>query len=115
MWNEPTEERLCSIPRLYETETIPIKDKIIHLHFFIGSCDWFVAEYDGEDLFFAFCILNGDLINSEWGYVSLNELKEIRVGGWLEVDFDLYWEPKSAIEIENIRRAHKWVKGGCYV
>jgi hypothetical protein len=51
MWNTPTKEELANIPRLYETENIPLKDKIIHMHFFIGGCDWFIAEYDGEDLF----------------------------------------------------------------
>ena len=118
MWNEPTQEQLDAIPGLYETEhktTLP--DKLIHLHFFIGGCDWYIAEYDGQDLFFGFAILNGDYQNAEWGYISFSELKSIKVGGWLEVDFDLYFEPKSAKEIDKIRRAHKWVEQGgeCYV
>jgi hypothetical protein len=33
MWNTPTKEELSKIPRLYETERIPLKDKIIHMHF----------------------------------------------------------------------------------
>ena len=40
MWNEPNEERLAAIPPLYESESIPLKEKTIHLHFFIGGCDW---------------------------------------------------------------------------
>ena len=60
MWNEPSTERLSKIPRLYETENIKAQDKMIHLHFFIGGCDWFVAEYDGQDLFWGFAILNQD-------------------------------------------------------
>ncbi len=32
MWNEPTPERLNRIPKLYETEQVPLKDKLIHLH-----------------------------------------------------------------------------------
>ena len=43
MWNEPTKEQLAKIPGLYETEGIPLKDKLIYLHFFIGGCDWYVA------------------------------------------------------------------------
>ena len=35
MWNEPSKERLAKIPRLYETERIPLKDKLIHLHFLL--------------------------------------------------------------------------------
>ena len=60
MWNTPTEDRLSRIPRLYETEHIPLQDKLIYLHFFIGSCDWYIAEFDGEDLFWGFAILNDD-------------------------------------------------------
>ena len=43
MWNIPSEERLKRIPRLYETEKVPLKDKLIYLHFFIGGCDWYIA------------------------------------------------------------------------
>ena len=51
--NEPTKEQLAKLPKLYETEKSPLKDKPIYFHFFIGVCDWFVSEYDGEDLFLA--------------------------------------------------------------
>ena len=105
MWNEPSKERLAKIPRLYETENQPIKDKLIHLHFFIGGCDWYIAEYDGEDLFFGYAILNGDYENAEWGYISFSELKEIKLNGWLEVDCELeeFWKVKKASEIQNIK------------
>lgn len=110
MWNEPTRERLARIPRLYETEDIPLPDKLVHLHFFIGGCDWYIVEYDGEDLFFGFAILNNDLQNAEWGYVSLSELKAIKVHGCLEVDCELkeHWEVKRASEIDKIREANGW-------
>jgi hypothetical protein len=55
MWNEPDKEQLLKIPKLYETEDVPLKDKLIHLHFFIGGCDWHVAEYDGEYIFLGLC------------------------------------------------------------
>jgi len=93
MWNKPGKEQLAKIPRLYDTEKINAKDKIIYLHFFIGGCDWYIAEFDGEDLFFGFAILN-DPQNAEWGYISFKELDEINLDG-LEVDNDLYWEPKE--------------------
>ena len=32
----------------------------LYLHFFIGGCDWYVAEYDGDDLFWGYVILNND-------------------------------------------------------
>lgn len=112
MWNIPTKERLAKIPKLYETENVPLKDKEIHLHFFIGGCDWFVCEYDGDDRFFGFAILNNDYQMAEWGYVRFSELKEINVEGWLEVDCELedIWQVKRAIEIDKIRIAQGWPK-----
>lgn len=106
MWNVPTAEQLAIIPKLYETEHLPLKDKIIQYHFFIGGCDWFVVEYDGVDKFFAFVILHGDLQMAEWGYISFSELKSIKVGGYLEIDCDLYWKPKSAGQVEVICKAN---------
>ena len=101
MWNIPSKERLEKIPRLYETENIPCKDKIIHLHFFIGGCDWYVAEYDGEELFFGYAIL-WDHRYAEWGYFSFEELKEIKIDCWLEVDSE-NWTVRKASEIKNIK------------
>ena len=104
MWNIPPQERLSKIPKLYETENIPLKDKLIHLHFFMMDCDWFIAEYDGNDLFFGYAILNGDIDNSEWGYISFSELKTLKVH-FLEVDCELeeYWTIKKASQIEKIK------------
>lgn len=111
MWNIPSKERLDKIPRLYETEHVPLRDKVIQLHFFIGGADWFICEYDGEDLFFGFAILNNDYQCAEWGYVSFRELKSIQIDGWLEIDCELeeHWKPKRAIDIEKIRTAQGWL------
>lgn len=103
MWNVPTREELDRIPRLYQTEDIPLKDKLIYLHFFIGSCDWFIAEYDGEDLFWGYAILNDDHDMAEWGYLSFTEMKEVKIRGWLEIDRDINWQIRKASEIDLIR------------
>ena len=104
MWNVPSAKRLEKIPRLYETESIPLGDKLIYLHFFIGGCDWYIAEYDGEDLFWGYAILNGDYQNAEWGYISFSELKDIKIG-FVEIDCELedYWKVKKASEIKKIK------------
>jgi hypothetical protein len=116
MWNTPSEDRLSRIPRLYETEHILLQDKLIYLHFFIGGCDWYIAEYDREDIFWGFVILNDDFQNAEWGYISLSELKSVKVGGWLEIDCELeeFWRVRKASEIEKIRKAHGWKKTNDY-
>ena len=110
MWNPPTEQDLKDIPKLYETEDIPLEEKIIHLHFFIAGCDWYVAEYDGEDLFFGFAIINNDLGCAEWGYVSFEELRDLAVG-FVQVDRDLYWKVRPAKEVSRICEAQGWNTG----
>ena len=104
MWNTPSLERLLTIPKLYETESTELADKKIYLHFFLGSCDWYIAEYDGEDTFWGYAILNGDDQNAEWGYISFSELKEIKVG-YIEIDCELeqLWRIKPASQIDKIK------------
>lgn len=103
MWNAPSKKRLSKIPRMYETEDVPAADKLVHIHFFLGGCDWYIVEYDGEDTFFGYAILNGDYDLAEWGYVNFAELKEINIRG-IEVDCELeeYWDVKKAGEIKEI-------------
>lgn len=101
MWSEPTESELARIPKLYETEDVKLKDKKIYLHFFLGSCDWFIAEFDGKDTFFGYANL-GNPDFAEWGYISFRELKELNVKG-MEVDNDKFWKVKKASEIPEIK------------
>ena len=108
MWNEPTKEQLGKIPRLYETEKVPLKEKLIHLHFFIGECDWYISEFDGEDLFWGYAILNSDFEMSEWGYMSFDELKSIKIPPGFEIDCERDWEVKKTREIEKIRIGNGW-------
>jgi hypothetical protein len=110
MWNTPNKERLARLPQLYDTEHIALKEKLIQLHFFIGGCDWYIAEYDGKDLFWGFAILNNDYLMAEWGYISFSELKSIKVNGWIEVDCetDEVWRVRKASEIDKIRKAQRW-------
>jgi hypothetical protein len=107
MWNEPAKEHLTRIPKLYATEGVPEREKVIHLHFFIGGCDWYAAEFDGEDIFFGFCILNKDYEMAEWGYISFTEMKEISVNG-IEIDCEVNWRPRRAVEIPKMREARGW-------
>ena len=111
MWNIPNEKRLEKMPKLYETEQIPLKEKLVHLHFSIGGCDWFICEWDRNDLFWGYAILNNDFDMAEWGYISFRELKGINIHG-IEVDCELegIWQVKRAIEIDKIRIVNGWLK-----
>lgn len=110
MWNTPSQERLAKLPRLYETGGIAPKDKLVFLHFFIGWSDWYAVEFDGEDLFFGYAILNGDTLNAEWGYFSLSELMSVQVSEGYEIDCELqeYWEVRPAWQVQRISHAQGW-------
>jgi hypothetical protein len=105
VWIIPSQERLNRIPRLYATESTPLQSKLVYLHFFIGNSDWYVCEFDGDDLFFGYAIVNGDHLNAEWGYFSFSELREISING-IEVDCEPenLWPPKPVSEIPKIMR-----------
>jgi hypothetical protein len=75
------------------------------MHFFLGACDWYAAEFDGDDTFFGFAILNGDYFNAEWGYFSLSELDSIFIAPGFKVDRELGWKPRPARDIPNIQKA----------
>tara|TARA_R100000306_G_C4380997_1_gene144335 strand:+ start:1264 stop:1740 length:477 start_codon:yes stop_codon:yes gene_type:complete len=114
MWNEPTKAELATLPKLYESENMSATDVVIRMHFFMGSADWYVAEYDGKDRFFGYVNL-GDPQCAEWGYFLLSELrdicfstphitqkndKSIDINISTRVDRDLYWEPKPFGDID---------------
>lgn len=104
MWNEPSARELAKLPRLYDTEMVSLEDKLIHMHFFLGGCDWYVAEYDPTDrIIFGYAILNDDLENAEWGYVSIDELRELRTPSGIEVDRDLHWKVRRAGDVDRIK------------
>ncbi|GHT98536.1 hypothetical protein FACS1894142_4980 [Spirochaetia bacterium] len=66
------------IPKLYETDGVSRHP--LSLHYFVGGCDWYIAEWDREeDLFFGYAILNGDYEMSEWGYISLPEILSLEI------------------------------------
>ena len=118
MLNPPPQEIFDQLPRLYANEKArtPIKDIVLHLHMFVSACDWWIAEYDGNDIFWGFVNL-GDDDMAEWGYISFSELKSIGQNGMsvpitdantgqligrlpLFVEWDENWQPKPFREIQ---------------
>lgn len=119
-------DSLDGVPDLYATDDIEPIDKTIHLHYFTGNCDWWIAEVDPDPkgaLMFGFVCL-GDPAMAEWGYVDLEELALVRAPGprvgvvqsselgddWrpvkhlgqlpIVVERDLHWKPKPFSEID---------------
>ena len=105
MLNEPTRGQLDKIPSLYKPENIALKDKLIYLHFFIADFDWYIMDFDGDDIFWGFAIFGADRLRIKWGYIYFSELKEINIQG-LEVDCDLFWNVRPAREVDKILKCH---------
>lgn len=77
------------IPMLYESESVPLEEKIIHRRYQIKKIGfyWLIAEIDPKDnLAFGYANLNDDQM-SEWGYIDISEL--LSNGALLDTD----WKP----------------------
>lgn len=91
----PVGEALTAIPLLRASEHVPLAEKTIHLHFFIGACDWYLAELD-DDTWEAFGYANlGDPQSAGWGYFSLLELEAVVMAAGFLVERDLAWTPRA--------------------
>lgn len=105
MLNQPTKEELDKIPKLYDTENIPLLEKNVYLHFFCGQSDWWILEYDpNERLFFGIA----KIFMPEMGYISFDELRDTKAFGVIEIERDIGFEVKKVKEIDVIK---EWLKG----
>lgn len=82
------------MPRTYEQDGLGDR-AIAHLHYFKGSCDWYITEKDSEPdgQHQAFGLANLGY-GGELGYISIVELVD------LDVELDLYFTPCSLAEIK---------------
>ena len=69
-------------------------DPVVQVKFFCpwGMATWLATEFDGEDLFFGWAVLN-DPACAELGYFSLAELQSIRGRFGLGIERDLHFTP----------------------
>lgn len=96
----PTAAELASIPTLYATEPTPTDDKLVVLHYFCASADWWLVELDPISwVGFGYANL-GNPNDAEWGYVALDELAGLLVFGAFPVERDLYWTPTRFGDID---------------
>lgn len=90
----------AKIPKLNSQENID--DPMVVAHFFspyARRADWFVIEWDGEDVMFGLA----DLGYPEMGYWTLSELESARRGNLPLVERDLHWKPVPLSEVEKTR------------
>lgn len=80
------------------------ENTLVYAHFFTADSDWhvFIKDQniyhrdDEEHIeFFCYAILNGDLINAEWGWQSLRVLEAVKGPFGLHMERDTSFEPKS--------------------
>ena len=94
----PAAHELQAVPRLYKAESVPVPEMVVHLHFFIFGCAWWLVEYD-PDQYLGFGYVNlADPACAEWGYVSMAELEAVSVNHFV-VERDLHWTPTPAKEV----------------
>jgi hypothetical protein len=94
---------ISELPKLYETEDIPNSEKEIICKFFnpCGSGTWYICEgeeRDGDYLLFGLCYI----FCWEWGYVSLNELEEVKLNNGLRIERDLQFEREKVSNIAEL-------------
>jgi hypothetical protein len=80
-----------SMPKTYEQEGKG-DQAIIHLHYFIGNCNWWITERDCELMQYQAFGLADLGYGAEWGYISIEELIENGV------ELDFYYEPRTVAD-----------------
>jgi hypothetical protein len=80
--------QLEKCPKIRETDGL--KEHPAIFHFFYGSTDIYICEYDRKDYMFGYAILGGDLRFSEWGYFNLSDLTSIK-----EYNIDYHFQEQS--------------------
>ena len=88
-------ELAAQLPPLYSMENE--KDPLVRVKLFTPTSNWtwFLFEYSPEDQI-AFGLVKG--LESELGYVSIEELASAVGPLGLKVERDLYWTPKPLSE-----------------
>lgn len=88
-----------NLPSLDSTDSTHFAEKTVHVRLFaLGSAaTWLIAEYDSADkVAFGYADLfgQGEAGGAEWGYVSIDELEELRFLGIPRVELDAHFTPK---------------------
>lgn len=84
-----TKAQIASLPKLYETESVPIPEKVVRAKLFhpLTQWTWYVIEFDGVDMCWGVVVGH----ETEFGYFSLKSLSELKVG--LPIERDMYFRP----------------------
>ncbi|MBW2560014.1 MAG: DUF2958 domain-containing protein [Deltaproteobacteria bacterium] len=88
-------DTVATMPDTYGQESLG-NLAVVHLHYFVGACDWHITERDcdpdGQGQIQAFGVANLGY-GAELGYISIQEI--LANGG----ELDLHWAPKTLKEV----------------
>ena len=84
------------LPELYSQEEKGM-EALALIKFFTpdSSWTWYVSEFDGVDLLYGLVIG----LEVEFGYTSLKELKSVRGPMGLQIERDIFFDPKPLREL----------------
>lgn len=88
------EMTINTMPVTYQQSELG-EQAVVHLHYFVGGCDWWITEKDmegGTQQAFGLVDLGH---GAELGYISIDELVSVR-----GMDVDLHWEPKTLAQVK---------------
>ena len=88
---------IAEMPTTYKQDGLGMLS-LVFLHYFINGTDVYITEKDSEDeqlQAFGYTVLNGDIDMAEFGYVSIEELKDNNF------ELDLYFDIQPLFEVLN--------------
>lgn len=100
MWNKPFQEELSALPRPKATLPLEEPERIIRMHFYLGTRHWYVAAYEpASSMFFGYVVDDRELPRATWTYFRLDDLLRARANNGFEVDRSMSWRPCRASSV----------------
>lgn len=93
-----TKEIARKLPALYANDGKPAEEVKVPLKLFnpCGAATWYITEMDPESgLMFGWCDLGMGC--PELGYVSLDEIKSVRLPFGLSIERDAWWDGNTTL------------------
>lgn len=96
-----TKEIQATLPNIGATGELEADKVKVLLKLFdpCGRFTYYATEFDpSEGLLFGYCVSPLGEDCDELGYASLAEIESIKVGNFLRIERDIYWNPETTLE-----------------
>jgi hypothetical protein len=89
------------LPKLYETENVPLEEKTVYVKFFTPDSNWTWYVIEGQEQTDGNMVLFGWVcgLEREFGYFTLRELESVRGPLGLPIERDLHFKPRPLKEV----------------